>query len=271
LHGFSVDFDRGDEFVVGAPHEDIHGNAYIYIYNSERWETLVRVNGVSGAKMGFDVAISNGHVAMSSREGGPTNNGYVVTLELINNTWVQSDNLIVGDVSTTNAGTAYFGNTVDIDGDLMVIGSPFEGATGAVYVYNWDNGRWNLQHKLIGPSPVTNDYYHSMFGWSSCIYGGNTVVIGSPGSLTTDGIKRAGSVTVYDNFQFTSSPTPVPTSSPTTSAPNATPEPTVTTSPTSSPTSSPSTTEPTQQPSWNSGNKITISTLLLAILLGVNV
>lgn len=232
LHGFSVDFDRGDEHVVGAPHEDGHGNAYIYIYNGDRWETLAKVPGVAGAKMGHDVSISNGHIAMSSREGGPTNNGYVVTYELRNGTWVKNNDMIVGDVSTSNPGTAYFGNTIEIDGDIMVIGSPFEGATGAAYVYNWENDRWNMQHKLIGPSPDTNDYYHSMFGWSACIYGGDIIVIGSPGSLTTNGIKRAGSVTVYDNFQFTSRPTTAPTSTgaPTiafTSAPTSTGAPTV--------------------------------------------
>lgn len=242
LHGFSVDFDRGDEFVVGAPHEDVNGNGYIYLYNGLRWETLYKIPGLPGAKLGFDVAIGNGHAAVTSREGGPTNNGYVVTFTQIDNvTWVKDEHTIVGDVTTSTAGTAYFGNSVDIDGNMMAIGSPFEGATGAVYVYNWDNGRWNFQHKIIGPSPINNDYYHSMFGWSLNIYGGDTLVVGSPGSLTTNGVKRAGSTFIYDNFHFTSSPTTAPTSSPTTKPPH------LTSAPTSSPIPSvqPTTREPT--------------------------
>lgn len=246
LHGFSVDFDRGDEFVVGAPHEDTHGNGYIYIYNGVRWETLLKVPGSTGSHLGFDVAISNGKVAMSSREGGPTNNGYVLTFRQIDNvTWVQDSQIITGDVSTSSPGTAYFGNTVDIDGNMMVIGSPFEGATGAVYVYNWVNEKWNFQYKLLGPSPTNNDYYHSMFGWSSCIYGGDTVVIGSPGSLTTNGVKRAGSTFVYDNFQFATTPTSAPTPSPTTASPHTTGSPTTSPVPSVQPTGNPTTGVPT--------------------------
>lgn len=234
LHGFSTDFDRGDEFVVGAPHEETHGNAYIYQYNGERWETLLKIHGNVGDKLGFDVSISGTHAAFSSRVGGPSNNGYVVTADFVNGTWVENESVITGDVYSSMPGTSYFGNTIDIDGDLMIIGSPFEGATGAVYVYSWDNNKWNMQHKLLGPDPTSNDNYHSMFGWSSCIYGGDTVVIGSPGSITINGIKRAGSVSVYDNFEFTSTPTSSPTSSPTTSAPTYTVSPSV--SPTVSPT-----------------------------------
>ena len=139
----------------------------------------------------------------------------------------------------------FFGNSIDIDGDMMAIGSPFEGATGAVYVYNWDNNKWNFQYKLIGPSPVNNDYYHSMFGWSLSIYGGDKLVVGSPGSLTTNGVKRAGSVAVYDNFQFTSSPTSAPTPSPTTAAPHTTESPTTSPVPSVQPTGSPTTASPT--------------------------
>lgn len=233
LHGFSVDFDRGNVFVVGAPHEDTHGRGRIYQYNGVRWETKHEISGLQGAELGFDVAISENRTAISSREGGPTKNGYVVTFSLINDTWVQDPVTLVGDVHSTQAGTAYFGNSIDIDGDMMAIGSPFEGSTGAVYVYNWDNGKWNFQHKLIGPSPVSNDYYHSMFGWSLTIYNG-ILVVGAPGSLTSDGVKRAGTVFVYDDFQFTASPTSAPTTSPTTKAPTTTQAPThmVTLSPT---------------------------------------
>lgn len=267
LHGFSVDFDRGDEFLVGAPHEDTHGNGYIYLFNGERWETLLKVHGIPGSKFGFDVAINNGHAAMSSREGGPTNNGYVLTFRQVDNvTWVQNDGIIVGDVTTTTPGTAYFGNSIEIDGNIMAIGSPFEGSTGAVYVYNWDNNKWNFQYKLIGPSPLTNGYYHSMFGWSLSIYGGEILVVGSPGSLTTDGVQRAGSVIVYDNFHFTSSPTAAPTTSPTTMAPHSTLSPTSTpiSLPTTFPTQTPVT--PTNTPT-NDGIKNELCFCLLILLL----
>jgi len=227
LHGFSVDFDRGDQMIVGAPKEGPTGYGYIYIFHDGQWNVHERVVGLSGADVGHAVAMNNGHAAMTSRVGGPTGNGYVVTFKYDtggDGTWIQSDNILVGDAA--GEGTSYYGNDVAIHNDILVVGSPFEGATGAVYVYHWWEGiGWNLQHKLIGPMPGDGDWYHSMFGWSMDMHD-DTLVVGAPGASTTHGTQRAGSVFLFTEFVFTKPPTDAPTDAPTrgpTDAPTAHP------------------------------------------------
>ena len=233
LHGYSVDFTRGDQMVVGAPKEGTTGVGYIYLFDDHRWNVLNRVVGLSGAEFGHAVAMDYKHVAITSRVGGPTGNGYVVTFRnnTEENTWEQSSIILTGDVVTSEGtGTSFYGNDVALYGDIMVVGAPFEGATGAIYVYHWwDDGiGWHRHHKIVGPTPADNDWYHSMFGWSIDMHN-DILIVGSPGALTLDGTKRAGSVFIFTDFVFNRPPTQAP----------VTLSPTSSTIPTTAPTLSP--------------------------------
>jgi len=233
LHGFSLDFDRGDEMVVGAPKESGNGRGYIYKYDGQngngRWNVIHSVSGVNGAELGHAVSISGNHSAMSSINGGTTGNGYVVTLRKDDNgEWVVGQTL-TGDVTTgTTPGSAYYGKSMVMDDMVLAVGSPFEGTTGAVYVYHWWDmiNEWRFHHKLVGPSPDNNDWYHSMFGWSVDMDKG-TLLVGSPGAKTTGGAERAGSVFVFKNFYFEPPPAPAPAPAPPPAPPPA-PQPSTT-------------------------------------------
>ena len=284
LHGFSIDFDRGNQMVVGAPKEGDGGYGYIYLYNITKWNVLESVQGLPGAELGHAVATDNGHIAITSRVGGPTGNGYVVTFK--NDTegdrWILSDTIITGDVTTTGGGvgTAYFGNDVAISGDVMVVGSPFEGATGAIYIYHWWDGGigWYQHHKIIGPDPgAANDWYHSMFGWSLDM-DNDILIVGSPGAVTLDGTKRAGSVLIFSDIQFSRPPDPTvaPTIPPTTGTPTQAP-----TGPVGTPTPAPTgiiptvgtTTEPPPTTSGSGGNvekQIPYMTIAILILVTIS-
>jgi len=254
LHGFSVDFDRGDEMIVGSPKEGETGYGYIYKYGQDdRWNVLHKEPGQPHAEMGHAVAISGEHCAMTSHVGGPTNNGYVVTFKRVDNdTWTKGQ-ILVGDVITVgHQGSAYYGHSVTMDGGVLAVGSPFEGATGAVYVYHWwDNvNEWRLHHKLTGPDSGDVNWYHNMFGWSLDM-DNHILIVGSPGARTFDGVERAGSVFIFSNFIFDEPTTVAPTTSaptvaPTTRAPTDTPAPTdVPTTDTPATTDAPTTTNPT--------------------------
>lgn len=278
LHGFSVDFDRGDQMIVGSPKEGNGGVGYIYVYGQNKWNVYDSVNGLPGAELGHAVAIDNGHIAISSRTGGPTGNGYVVTYknDTEEDTWVLSDQLITGDVTSSGGvGTAFFGNDVIIHGDVMVIGSPFEGATGAIYIYHWwpDGIGWHRHHKIEGPEPgAANDWYHSMFGWSldmDNVNGNDILIVGSPGAVTLDGTKRAGSVFIFSDIQFTRPPAPTlaPTSSPTTRTPTTSPTTSAPTTGSPTATQIPTTNPTTPQPSL--GSKLLTPYMTIAIILVV--
>lgn len=251
LHGFSLDFDRGDEVIVGAPKEAGGGRGYIYGYvghnvdnitEQGRWDLVHSESGGVGSELGQSVVISGNHSAMSSKQGGPINSGYVITLKKNENGgWVKGQTLTGDSVGQQT----YFGNSMVMKNDILAVGSPFEGATGAVYIFHWwDNvGEWRFHYKLMGPEPEHNDWYHSMFGWSLDL-NNDILIVGSPGAKTLDGTERAGSVFVFSDFQFErpASPTNHPTSSPTTGTPTVfVPPTTVSPSTTPSPTSSPTT------------------------------
>ncbi len=72
-----------------------------------------------------------------------------------------------------------FGNSIAIDGDTLVIGSPGEGcddgtACGAAYVYKYYNGNFTLKAKLTALDSLDDSY----FGYSVDI-SGDTIVIGA--------------------------------------------------------------------------------------------
>lgn len=227
LHGFSIDFDRGDEMMVGAPKEGLGGCGYIYAYGQDdRWNVVHKELGQAHSELGHAVAISGNHSAMTSKTGGPTNNGYVVTFKReAGGQWVKGQ-VLVGDVTTVGSqGSAFYGNSIVMKRDVMAVGSPFEGATGAVYVYKWWDvlNEWRFHHKLLGPTPEDNAWYHGMFGWSLDLerssINNSVLLVGAPGAKTMAGTERAGSVFIYSNFYFEQPTTTAPSGSPVTAPP----------------------------------------------------
>lgn len=84
-----------------------------------------------------------------------------------------------------NSGSDLFGRSVDLAGNVAVVGSPEENSVGAAYVFNAATGE--QIHKLIAANPAPRD----LFG-SSVAVSENVILIGAP---TTD---RTGFVTVFD-------------------------------------------------------------------------
>ena len=77
----------------------------------------------------------------------------------------------------------YFGYSVSIDGDTAVIGAWGDdmgtmGRQGAAYIYEFINGAWVEQQKLIADDAVIGSFGGDNFGFDVSI-SGDTVVIGS--------------------------------------------------------------------------------------------
>ena len=82
-----------------------------------------------------------------------------------------------------------FGNDVDRDGDVLVVGASGGRTTnGNVFVYRKVNADWVLEQTL---SPTTNEEFF-LFG-RECAIDGNTIIVGAPGLL-----EHRGSVFVYE-------------------------------------------------------------------------
>ena len=85
-----------------------------------------------------------------------------------------------------------FGSAVAIHRNILVVGAPAAGGTGAAYVFVRKGGRWVQKAKLLASDGAVGD----VFG-SSVSVDGKTVVIGAPGKNRSTGaayvFKRRGS------------------------------------------------------------------------------
>jgi len=105
-------------------------------------------------------------------------------------TWVEQARLTAFDATAFD----YFGDSVTISGDTVVVGATYGdrvGGTdvGAAYVYVRSGSSWILQAKLVAPDGVLND----RFGHAAAI-DGDTLVLGADG---VDGPAGNGIVAAY--------------------------------------------------------------------------
>lgn len=181
LFGASVAIS-GDTIVVGAFLDSApaarSGSAYVFLRNGTAWtqqQKLVAFDGAVGDWFGYAVAISGetAVVGVYSDDDG-TGSAYVFVRN--GTVWNTQQKLTASDAETDD----WFGYSVAIDGDTVVIGAPFDQDTavvdsGSAYVFTRAGGIWSEQQKLTVEYPWLDDH----FGFSVAV-SGDTAVIGAP-------------------------------------------------------------------------------------------
>ncbi|MBP7705984.1 MAG: FG-GAP repeat protein [Candidatus Aminicenantes bacterium] len=189
LFGISVDIS-GDTAAVGAASEDgagaDRGAVYIFYRNqggTDAWGQVARLRA-SGAADGDDFGISvaldgdtlivgaEGYAGATDQEGA----AYIFRRDQGGaNAWGQ----VVRLLSDEPGDTDQYGYSVDIGGDIALVGAPGEdtvgGNRGAVRVYARDLGgadAWGLVKKIAPSDPQDN----SWFGTSVAVRGTRAVV-----------------------------------------------------------------------------------------------
>jgi hypothetical protein len=214
----------GDTLVVGAPFEDsnatgINGNqsnnsatdsgaAYIFVRNGTNWAQqayLKASNGGAGDYFGIAAAVSGDTLVVgapressnaigvngdqSNNSAGSSGAAYVFVREGTN--WSQQAYL---KASNTEGGD-YFGNSVAISADTIVVGAASEDSNapgvngdqsnnntfnaGAAYIFVRSGTNWSQQAYLKASNPGLNDEFGSCVSIS-----GDTVVIGAEGEAS---------------------------------------------------------------------------------------
>jgi hypothetical protein len=106
--------------------------------------------------------------------------GSVYVFERNGGAWTQLATLLAND----GAAGDYFGLSLSISGDKMVVGAPNDDQgkstttkvdSGAAYVFERDGGAWTQQAKLVADDGAANDH----FGESVSI-SGDRIVVGAP-------------------------------------------------------------------------------------------
>lgn len=181
--GYAVDLD-GDTAIVGAYLNDTGstnaGAAFVYTTsdNGTTWtfqDQLVANDAVVSDFAATGVAISGNTAVINNYRdtAAGSNSGAVYVFTRSGSTWTQQQKLVADDASAGD----YFGWSVDINGETIIVGAPEEeqngDRSGAAYVFTRSINTWTQQQKL---DPSDSGLYHE-FGLSVSISGSSDIVI----------------------------------------------------------------------------------------------
>lgn len=198
--GVSVATD-GDYAIVGAYADDHGGNesvgsAYVYERSGGVWSQATKLTSSDGAawdSFGFSVAISGDYAVVGASgddDAGPSC-GSIYVFQRTGSDWTEVAKLTALD----GASGDYFGSSVSISGDYIVVGAygndDSGSYSGSAYVFERSGSDWTEVAKLTAPGAAAND----SFGKEVAI-SGSTLVVGAQGD--DDKGSSSGSVFVYE-------------------------------------------------------------------------
>ncbi len=170
LFGMSVDV-AGDRLVVGASAKEA---AYVFTRSGTVWtqqQKLVAATPGAGDLFGKSVAISGTSVVVGAPfndVGVAADRGSAHVFFYSGSSWTEQQELLASD----GAASAKYGDSVDIDGDSVVVGA--SAAEGAYY-YTRAGSTWTQRVKLVAADTMAGD----LFGTSVALSSGY-IVVGAP-------------------------------------------------------------------------------------------
>jgi hypothetical protein len=177
LFGSSVSIDA-NIIVVGARRDNVsdyrEGSLCVFRRNGETWAFEQKIEGENRLdNMGYSVAVSgNTFVAgvYSYAYGANGNAGAAFVYRWNGASWTKEATLYDPDPDTSDR----FGNSVAIDGNSIVVGEMYYGASnsGAAFLFERNGGSWSQGQKFEDSSGIASDY----FGKSVAIDGEVTIV-----------------------------------------------------------------------------------------------
>lgn len=198
--GHSVAMD-GNWAVVGSDYDsDDAGNigpdgvVFVYHYNAglNAWILYQRLSGplFPDHFFGYDVSVKGNLMAISDPFCSTGNQGgriYTYRLNQATGLWEPETSLVAG-IGNDND---YFGASVSVASDIILVGAPEKGADnqGGAYLFRYDGGVYT-ETAFQQPSPQNLD----KFGYSTAI-NGDFMMIGCPG--TPGSVNAAGKSFTY--------------------------------------------------------------------------
>jgi len=194
--GYSVAID-GDTAVIGAylNDDDNSGSTYVYVRSNGVWSEQAKLTASDAATsdyFGYSVAIDGDTAVIGAYwdDDNGSNSGSAYVFVRSNGVWSEQQKLTASD----GAAGDYFGSSVAIDGDTVVIGAHWDDDndynSGSAYVYVRSNDVWSEQAKLTASDGASRDF----FGYSVAI-DGDTALIGA--YADNDNGANSGSAFMY--------------------------------------------------------------------------
>lgn len=189
----------GNTAVIGSYTDDDNGNdsgsAYVFTRSGTTWTQqvkLVPVDGAADDRFGFSVSISGDTIVIGA-DGDDTSGlqaGAAYVFVRSGTTWSQQAKLTSAD----GAGADFFGSSVAVDGEIVVIGAPGDddngSFSGSAYVFDRSGTTWSEQAKLTPDDGAGSEEFGNCVSVS-----GKTVVIGA--HYDSDNGTHSGSAYVF--------------------------------------------------------------------------
>ena len=170
---------HGNYAIVGSPfHNNNQGMVYVFELSGGTWtetQQLQAGDADSGDEFGTSVSIRNNHLIVGAWYDEDANynpnatqytdegSAYIFNLDA-NNMWVEQQKIIrySSNLGIARTGSSKFGNSVDIDFPLLVVGA-FEvdktgfSNVGEAYVYRFNGNSWAMEAVVTASDLETND------------------------------------------------------------------------------------------------------------------
>ena len=205
--GYAVAVD-GEILVVGAHQDDdfgaYAGSAYVYRFNGTDWAYEAKLTASDASRADFfgqAVAVSGDVILVGSRKekDGADYAGAAYVYRFDGAAWFEEAKLVPSDITEWE----HFGWSVSLDGDVGVVGVPFDtdagGWFGSAYVYRFNGTDWTQEAKLTA-SDVAE---YQGFGLSVSV-SGDTILVGAVSTVEPSSMAFDGPGSAY-LFQFNGS------------------------------------------------------------------
>ena len=170
----------GDVAVVGAHGNDDFGSwsgsAYVFRYDGAAWQEAAKLlapDAAEGDNFGCAVAIDGDVivVAASRDEDFGDDSGSAYVFRFNGAEWVYEAKLLASDGYHDD----WFGSSVSISGEVIIVGALCHDVHGAAYVFRFDGAAWNEEAKFQ-PSDL---HGKACFGRFVCVRD-NLAIVGAP-------------------------------------------------------------------------------------------
>eukprot|EP00933_Yihiella_yeosuensis_P076543 TRINITY_DN8635_c1_g1_i1.p1 TRINITY_DN8635_c1_g1~~TRINITY_DN8635_c1_g1_i1.p1 ORF type:complete len:604 (-),score=63.01 TRINITY_DN8635_c1_g1_i1:107-1918(-) len=196
--GASVDVS-GDTVIVGAYNDNVDqtnigsGSAYVFrkVGNSwiQEWKFTGGVNASQNDRFGYSVAVSGDWAVVGSYwdDEGALDAG-AAHLWMRNSThgWMEINKIYAPSPQEANR----FGISVDISGNLLIIGEEFDSDdgtySGSAYVYaELENRVWTLKQKISAENATSSEFFGRSVSIHDSVVGPFSCMVGAPGANST--------------------------------------------------------------------------------------
>ena len=183
----------GNTAIFGAPWEGGTGSAYIFSRGGSGWSEQSKLTATSasnGDNVGWSVALDGDWAVVGAPydDTHGTNSGAIHLFTQSGNSWSFAQKL------TRNAGGIFYGRTLGIAGDTLLVGAPFAGTNGSgrVHIYGESGGSWTYESSL-GADFVNGD----LFGWHLNLSPSGEIALVTVANEDLPAATDAGVVQVY--------------------------------------------------------------------------